>query len=239
MPDNPSLQVKRGAIPTPRHELAAAMPHLPIPVIPSQYICSYSQISMWGNDQYGDCCTAEEAFAKSCNPEVFINDSEVIAWAKGNGLLNGATLTGVMNLMQKNGFEQDNYKWDDGNYNSVNWTDPATLHSAICHGPVKIGVAAGQLETTCGKYGFGKSGWVATGYSQDNNEDHCVSLCGYGPMSWLAGKLKVALPPGVDGTKPGYALFTWSSVGIIDQPSMLAITHEAWLRIPTSVIIAG
>jgi hypothetical protein len=32
----------------------------------------------------------------------------------------------------------------------------------------------------------GKSGWFATGFKQDNNEDHCVSLCGYGTISWLA-----------------------------------------------------
>ena len=240
MPANSNIkEVKRGAIPSPRYELAAAMPHLPIPNPPTAYIWPYGKISMWGNDVNGDCCTAEEAFAKSCNPEVFINDSEVIAWAKANGILNGATLVGVLQLMQKTGFEQDGYKWDDGNYSSVNWTNPAILNSAIYHGPVKIGVAACQLETTCGNQGFGNSGWVATGYKQDNNEDHCVSLCGYGTMNWLALQLKATIPAGVDGTKPGYAMFTWSSVGIIDQPSLLAITQEAWLRSPTSVVIAG
>jgi hypothetical protein len=33
-------------------------------------------------------------------------------------------------------------------------------------------------------------------------------------------------------------MFTWDSIGVIDQPSMLAITHEAWLRQPTTVILA-
>ncbi len=79
------------------------------------------------------------------------------------------------------------------------------------------------------------SGWFATGYHSDANEDHCVTLCGYGPMSWLAQQLHVQVPHGVDGTKPGYALFTWDSIGIIDAPSMNAITHEAWLRRPTTV----
>ena len=37
-------------------------------------------------------------------------------------------------------------------------------------------------------------------------------------------------------TKPGYALFTWDSIGIIDVPSMIAITSEAWFRQPTTVI---
>jgi hypothetical protein len=49
--------------------------------------------------------------------------------------------------------------------------------------------------------------------------------------------LKVPVPHGVDGTKPGYAMFTWDSIGIIDVPSMLAITFEAWVRIPTTIII--
>jgi len=238
-PDSSIKAVKRGAIASARHELAAAMPHVPIPIVPPNYIWSYGKISMWGNDTYGDCCTAEEAFAKSCNPQVFINDAEVEAWAKAHNILNGASVVGVLQLMQKDGFEQDAYKWDDGNYSSVNWTVPAILQSAICVGPVKIGVAAGQLETTCGNHGFGNSGWVAAGYKEDNNEDHCVSLCGYGTMNWLAQQLRTSIPSGVDGTKPGYAMFTWSSVGIIDQPSMLAITHEAWLRTPTTVIIAG
>jgi hypothetical protein len=235
----PISSVKRGAIPTQRHELAAATPHLPIPRPPATFIWPYGKISMWGNDTYGDCCTAEEAFAKTCNPEVFINDSTVLQWATANGWQNGASLLAVMQQMQNNGFVQDGYKWDDGNISSVNWTNPANLNSAICHGPVKIGVAAGQLETTCGNHGFGNSGWVATGYVQDNNEDHCVSLCGYGTLNWLAQQLKTTIPAGTDGTKLGYALFTWSSVGIIDQASMLAITHEAWLRSPTTVIIAG
>jgi hypothetical protein len=30
-------------------------------------------------------------------------------------------------------------------------------------------------------------------------------------------------------------LFTWDSIGIIDVPSMTAVTHEAWLRQPTTV----
>ena len=42
-------------------------------------------------------------------------------------------------------------------------------------------------------------------------------------------------PGGVDGTQPGYAMFTWNSIGIIDVPSMIAITQEAWLRQPTTV----
>lgn len=31
-------------------------------------------------------------------------------------------------------------------------------------------------------------------------------------------------------------MFTWNSIGIIDTPSMRAITHEAWLRQPTTIV---
>jgi hypothetical protein len=85
----------------------------------------------------------------------------------------------------------------------------------------------------------GKTGWFGLGFKKDTAEDHCVSLCGYGSIAWLAAQLKVTVPHGVDGTKPGYALFTWDTVGIVDQPSMIAITEEAWLRSPTTVTKPG
>jgi hypothetical protein len=34
-------------------------------------------------------------------------------------------------------------------------------------------------------------------------------------------------------------MFTWDSVGIVDQPSLIAVTQEAWLRSPTTVIAPG
>jgi hypothetical protein len=33
-----------------------------------------------------------------------------------------------------------------------------------------------------------------------------------------------------------YAMFTWNSIGIIDQQSMLHMTHEAWIRNPVTII---
>jgi hypothetical protein len=49
--------------------------------------------------------------------------------------------------------------------------------------------------------------------------------------------LRPSVLQGVDGSKPGYAMFTWGSIGIIDVPSMVAITHEAWLRTPTTIVV--
>ena len=60
-------KMKRGAIPSPRYELAAAMPHTPLPNIPPTYLNVPKKISMWHNDIHGDCVTAEEAFAKACH----------------------------------------------------------------------------------------------------------------------------------------------------------------------------
>src|ERR1700733_2952326 len=100
------------------------------------------QLSFWGNYADGDCVSAEEAFAKSCNnPEIFILESEVITWATNHGLLNGAYLNQVMELMQSDGFAQGGLIYDDGPFLSVNWTDSTTLQGAISQGPVKIGVA--------------------------------------------------------------------------------------------------
>jgi hypothetical protein len=43
-------------------------------------------------------------------------------------------------------------------------------------GPVKIGVAADQIENAWHTTGV-RSGWFGTGFHADNDEDHCVSLC--------------------------------------------------------------
>jgi hypothetical protein len=239
---------KRGAIPTPRNLLAAAMPFTEgfagAAPAPANFIRLPKQISMWGNYDHGDCVTAEEAFAKTCNmPEIFIPDPTVIAWATAHDVLEGANLHEVMVWMQTGGFTQHSHTYDDGSILSVNWANAPVLNQAIRQGPVKLGVAANQLQATWAAAGGskkgGKSGWFATGYHQDTAEDHCVSLCGFGTMAWLAGQLKVSVPAGVNGANPGYALFTWDSIGIIDTPSMIAITQEAWLRNPTTVTHNG
>jgi hypothetical protein len=226
---------KRGATPSPRSVLAAAIPHTPLVGAPPTFLTIPHQLSSWGNFDHGDCVTAEEAFAKACHrPEIFIADQEVIRWATQHGVLEGAYLHQVMQWMQKDGFHQHRHAYDDGQIYSVDWTNAAALNSAISKGPVKIGVAATQLETAW-RTTNGQTGWFGLGFQNDNAEDHCVSLCGYGSLTWLAGQLQAQVPAGIDGTKPGYALFTWDSIGIVDQPSMIAITHEAWLRDPTTV----
>jgi hypothetical protein len=228
-------KLMRGARPSPRHRLAAAQPHVISGPTPPQLIYKPEKLSFWLNNQFGDCVTAEEAFAKACHhAEIFISDAEVETWAKANSVLNGANLVDVLDLMVNNGFRQGGHTYDDGPHTAVDWTNPAILQNAIAHGPVKIGVAADQLQAVVPDPPH--NGWFATGFHQDEAEDHCVSLCGYGSFSWLASQLGVHVPHGIAGTTPGYALFTWDSIGIIDNPSMVAITQEAWLRNPVTVI---
>lgn len=235
----------RGAVPTPRHKLASATPHRIAGATPAQFAAIPPQLSMWMNGPdpgspvpagTGDCVSAEEAFAKAMasvmagGPELFITDATLYSWASAHGVLDGAELLQVMQWMQTGGFVQGGVTYNDGSPVSVDWTNAAVLQNAISMGPVKIGVAGDQLENVVGT----TNGWFGTGFSQDNNEDHCVSLCGYGTLSWLASQLGVSVPGSLNPGAPGYLLFTWKTIGIIDVPSMLAITHEAWLRNPTT-----
>src|ERR1700733_12418868 len=235
----------RGAIPSPRHELAAAMPHVPDAniAVPPSFLMWPVQMSSWNNYVYGDCVSAEEAFAKAtAAPQTFIPEATVVAWATTHGYLNGATLTSVMTTMQTNGFPFNKKTYDDGKFNSVNWTNPGILQSAIySHGPVKIGVGAEDFQTNAhGKVTRGTSGWTMYNYPKNQGEDHCVSLCGYGTLEQLVGlfgRHKITVHP-VKGMPTGlcYAMFTWNSIGIIDQQSMLNMTYEAWIRTPVTLI---
>jgi hypothetical protein len=150
-----------------------------------------------------------------------------------------------MTTMQTNGFPHNKKKYDDGPFSSVNWANAGILASAIySHGPVKIGVDATYYQSVGpGQHGIvtpGTSGWALYGYPSTTGEDHCVSLCGYGTLMqlkalFLKHGVTVKVPKGMP-TGLCYALFTWNSIGIIDQQSMLHMTHEAWIRNPVTVI---
>jgi hypothetical protein len=202
-------------------------------------------MSSWNNYTYGDCVTAEEAFAKAtAAPQTFIPLATAVSWASAHGYLNGATLTSVLTTMQTNGFPLSGKTYDDGQHLSVNWTNAAILQSAIySHGPVKIGVAAETFQSNPhGHVTPGTSGWTMYNYpaTSASQEDHCTSLCGYGTLAQLVtlfAQHKVVVHP-VAGMPAGicYAMFTWNSIGIIDQQSMLNMTHEAWIRTPVTII---
>src|SRR3954462_9233346 len=124
----PVQSPKRGATASPRSTLAAAAPYLALIGAPPNLIMKPQRISMWGNDVHGDCVTAEEAFAKACNhPEIFIPESEVIAWATRHGVLEGAYLPDVLTWMQNDGFSAGGSIYKDGTHSTVDWTNAGIL----------------------------------------------------------------------------------------------------------------
>lgn len=229
----PDSRFKRGARPSPRHKLAAAVPFRAAAAAPAQFVWQAKQLSMWGNSQYGDCVTAEEAFAKSAwNGHFFAPDQVVISWAQQHGFLNGADLTDVMDAMAQSGFPLGTAVLGDGAYQAVDFSNESVLQAAIAVGPVKIGIDASALPSGAGN----TQGWVAQGGrpGEFTNEDHCVSLAGYGPAVYLFDQLGVPLPASLPSTVPGYLLFTWSTLGFVDHAWIMSTCGEAWIRNPTT-----
>ena len=237
---HPRAKRPRGAIPTPRRKIFAAKKYTPRVKAPAAYIppgLATAQLSYWGNDTYGDCVTAEEMAAKVVYsltaglPEVFIPSAAATQWAGQHGYLNGANLTDVMDTMAQTGIVSGGATYKDGPYASVDYTTYATVCAAISEGPVKIGVAADQLDGVVGT----TNGWIATGYSPDSNEDHCIGLVGCGTMTQCFAALNVAPPADAANYAQCYVVFTWDTFGVMDHASMVNITGEAWERSPTTV----
>ena len=196
-------------------------------VTPAYYLWLPQTLSYWLNNVDGDCVTAEEAAAKATTG-ILISDAEVERWAQRNGVLNGADTYDVLQLMTTAGFQQDGNTYNDGPATSVDFTDLPTLQNAIAQGPLKVTVAATQLENTVGTV----NGWLGEGFSQDSSYDHNISAFGFGTVAQLLQFLGGTLPMGVDGTKPGIAVFTWDTIGVLDYQSFVNITSDASLRTP-------
>ncbi len=222
---------QRGAKRSPMHRVLAAPQHVAVAAPPPQVAYVPKQLDMWGNDQYGCCVSAEEAFGKACyQPEIFIPTKTVTDWAGQRGWLDGAYLTEVMDAMQADGFVVGSQRYNDGKYASVDYSNEATLQSAISQGPVKIAIDANALPSTAGS----NQGWHAVGGSpgQFSSTDHCISICGYGPSTWLYQQLGVPPPPALGS---GYLVYTWSTIGFVDHAWLMSTCVEAWVRNPTTV----
>ncbi len=107
---------------------------------------------------------------------------------------------------------------------------------------MKIGVGAEDFQNNPHGHAVtpGTSGWTMYDYPPHQTEDHCVSLCGFGTLAELITHFqqhKVTVTPH-SGMPKGlcYAMFTWNSIGIVDQQSMLNMTYEAWIRVPVTII---
>jgi len=231
----------RGARPSPRHVLCAAPSFRALAAPPAQVAYVPAKLDYWGNNQYGDCVTAEEAFAKACygldgqgggkNNEIFIDTSTVVSWCRQHGYLNGADLGSVLGSMAKSGFQVGSQLYNDGPFHTVDYSNEATLQAALALGPVKIAIDASVLPSGAGS----RQGWVSTGNKGGRGTDHCVALAGYGPAQFLFDQLAVTLPSGLGATQPGYLLFTWSTIGFVDHDWILGTCAEAWIRNPTTV----
>ena len=229
--------VPSGEFPTPNHEIAAAQPYRAGGAPPESFIAWPTEIRFWGNEKEGISSWAEEAFAKACaEPKVFIPTDVVLITSRECGSSNFAA------FMQTHGFQMDRKTYLDGPFNSVDWTNAAALNGAIANvGPVKIGVASANLASSPhGQVTPGTSGWAIYGLPADGAENHCASLCGYGPLGALVDLFQrhgvnVNLPSGMP-TGLCYAMFTWGSIGIIDRQSLMNITGEAWVRNPTTIV---
>ncbi len=239
--DQPKQQFMRGAKPTPFIKIVAAIKGGKASIhtakaAPAQIITVPKKLSMWGNSQYGCCVSSESVFAIADYStfvginEIFVTEATTIAWARSHGWLNGADLLSVIQDMQADGIKDDGgILRKAGQPSTVNYSNEATLQSAIAQGPVSIAIDANALPSGAGN----ASGWYAFGGRSFPNTDHCVSLHGYGKAKDLFAALGVALPSGVDPNKICYFLYTWNTIGVVDYAWLMNTMVEAWVRNPT------
>lgn len=226
------------------HPAFRAFPRAVPPKFTPAVILAMDQMSYWLNNQDGDCVTAEECAAICVYPvwysaaglsqRVVIDDATVRKWCQQRGYLNGANLTDVMDSMTKDGMAYNGVTYRDGPYKSVDYTDWATLTSAIYTGPVKIGMAANQLS---GTDAGNRNGWIGTGWKRDQNVDHCTALWGYGTMTELCSALNVTPPANAAQYTQCCLFYTWDTIGIVDFASIVNTSDEAWIRTPTDTQI--
>jgi hypothetical protein len=239
---------RTGAYPASPHKIAAAVEggllqaHVPAAVPPAQVIYPLPpQLSMWLNDTYGDCVTAEEAAAIAAycmflgSSEVFISDASVRSFCTQFNVLNGSDLLTVLLDMQKTGLlgPDGTTRYKAGAPSVVNQANEAAVQSAIAaNGPLKIGIASSCLPTAAGH----SMGWSAFGPATNRGEDHCVALWHYGTASAICQAFGWSLPASVPSGIV-YTLYTWKTVGMIDWPWLQSACAEAYTRTPTDVTV--
>lgn len=190
------------------------------------------KLQMWGNNQYGDCVSAQEAFAKACCG-IQISDQDLIAWAGKHDLLNGANLPDVMDLLKQDPIVVNGHRYGDGGYQSVDFTDESAVCSALAtnKAPLNIAIDHSALPQGAGN----QMGWYSLNLnSRYTSYDHCVGISGYGPASFMFPLYGAQVPAGVDPNKIVFGLFTWETIGLIDVSWLRAACSEMYVRNPTT-----
>ncbi len=218
--------------------LLSALPFIPLAAPPANvaYVPKYR--SMFGNDRYGDCVSAEEAFTKCCvNPEIFNSQAIIdqlsticIAWARSHGVLKGASLDYVLDAMAEKGYQFPSQLYNDGTKLGVDYENTEVLKAAIAQGPVKLAIGAGALPGGAGS----RDGYYALS-SRNYSSDHSTTLCGYGPVEYCYQQLGLPVPSAIPAGTFGYLHYTWSTIGFVTQAWVNGATDEAWVRQPTTV----
>ncbi|HEX4614113.1 MAG TPA: hypothetical protein VH092_38375 [Urbifossiella sp.] len=221
----PGRRYPTGAKPTPRHRYAMARRFEVAAPKHEGYARIAKELGYWYNNQFGCCVTTEQA-AFCAAMGLKVTDAPFLQFCQANDLLNGAFLDENLDLFARTGFSQDGNVYGSGSKATVNYADYSTLCAAIEDGPVKLGVAAGQLDAVV----QGQNGWFLLDARSDQDEDHAVGLHGYGTVGWLASQIGTVAPSGADANEDAALLFTWSTYGIISHKSIVAISGEAWLR---------
>jgi hypothetical protein len=232
-------KLARGGKRSPGHKLAAAPKFHVTGQPPAKFAMIPAALGMYGNDTYGDCVSAQEAvslvaYTTYCGSPVKPTDAEVVAFARKYGLLNGADLTQVMDIMATKGMTVGGKVYKDGGYAAVDYSVPLAMQSALCVGPVNVAIDADALPAGAGN----QQGWYALGSyrpGQYPNTDHCVTLLGYGTAADCFAYLKVPPPAGIDLTQQAYLLDTWKTIGVVNQSWVMSTMAEAWVRNPTTV----
>jgi hypothetical protein len=215
-------------------------------------------LSYWLNQQDGDCVTAEScANAATGNNDYIISDQAVQSFGQRYGLLNGADLANVNQIMQSDGLPDNTKLFKEGPIAAVDWTNWEEMTAALSElgpagGLLKIAIDATELEGAANDslpFNF------AFNFRGGNGTDHCTGLAGYGTAQSLLDALNalyaakaqaagqsyssISLPSGIDPATPSLAMFSWKRYFIIDWTSLKNIMRnggECYIRQPSSIM---
>ena len=150
---------KRGYQKPTTHQLLQTVPYhlrrkISASAVPAAFATLCRNLSVFENDTYGDCVTAEECQNINTGTNYVVPNADVLAFGQKYDLLNGSDLPTVLKLMEADGLPSGGTTYKDGPYAAVNMQSYEEMCAALVEfqasgGPptqIKLGVAADQLE---------------------------------------------------------------------------------------------